>query len=115
MAVSTGGGTQPRWRRDGKELFFLSSDSKMMAAAVTTTPEFKTIGSPISLFAAPVSNVGTGINAFRYDVSRDGQRFLIDARSDGCVDGPLAHHRRTELAQAAGEVNENGPATLVED
>jgi len=39
--VSTNGGTQPRWRRDGKELFYISGDSKMMAVGVITTPEFK--------------------------------------------------------------------------
>ena len=39
--VSTGGGEQPRWRRDGKELFYLSSDGKMMAAPVTTGDQFR--------------------------------------------------------------------------
>jgi serine/threonine protein kinase len=77
--VSTSGGTQPRWRRDGKELFYLSSDSRMMAVAVTTVPEFRIIGNPVSLFTAPAAGGGPGINAFHYDVSRDGQRFLIDA------------------------------------
>ena len=41
--MSTNGGTQPRWRRDGRELFYISADSKMMAAGVTTTPEFKKV------------------------------------------------------------------------
>ena len=85
--VSTSGGTQPRWRRDGKELFYLSSDSTMMAVAVTTVPEFRVIGNPVSLFAAPVSNGGPDLNAFHYDVSRDGQRFLINAVA---TDAPAA-------------------------
>jgi hypothetical protein len=77
--VSTNGGTQPRWRRDGKELFYISADSKMMAAGVTTTPEFKKLDDPKALFTAPVLGGGSAVNVFRYDVSRDGQRFLIDA------------------------------------
>ncbi len=77
--VSTNGGTQPRWRRDGKELFYISADSKMMAAGVTTTPEFKKLDDPKALFTVPVLGGGSAFNVFRYDVSRDGQRFLIDA------------------------------------
>ncbi|HKE20778.1 MAG TPA: protein kinase, partial [Bryobacteraceae bacterium] len=77
--VSTNGGTQPRWRRDGKELFYISADSKMMAAGVTTTPEFKKLDDPKALFTVPVLGGGSATNVFRYDVSRDGQRFLIDA------------------------------------
>jgi eukaryotic-like serine/threonine-protein kinase len=77
--VSTNGGTQPRWRRDGKELFYISADSKMMAAGVTTTPEFKKLNDPKALFTAPVLGGVSAVNVFRYDVSRDGQRFLIDA------------------------------------
>lgn len=76
--ISTNGGTQPRWRRDGKELFYLSSDSKMMATGVTTTPEFKN-GMPRELFTVPVLSGGSAINGFRYDVSRDGEKFLINA------------------------------------
>jgi Tol biopolymer transport system component len=80
--VSTNGGTQPRWRRNGKELFYISADSKMMAAVVTTTPEFQKLDDPKALFPVPVLGGGgefNAINVFRYDVSRDGQRFLIDA------------------------------------
>jgi Tol biopolymer transport system component len=77
--VSRNGGTQPRWRRDGRELFYISADSKMMAADVTTAPEFKEIGDPKALFAAPVLGGGIDIGPFRYDVSRDGHKFLIDA------------------------------------
>jgi serine/threonine protein kinase/Tol biopolymer transport system component len=73
--VSTSGGEQPRWRADGKELFFLSSDSKMMAAPVTTGATFDA-GSPATLFqTSPRQPVSTN-DQFVYDVSRDGQRFL---------------------------------------
>jgi len=75
--VSTNGGTESHWRRDGKELYYLSADSRMMAAGVTTTPAFNLIGNPKPLFTAPV--LGSG--ATRYDVTADGQKFLVDAAS----------------------------------
>jgi dipeptidyl aminopeptidase/acylaminoacyl peptidase len=85
-AVSTNGGTQPRWRRDGKELFYISADSKMTAVGVTTTPEFKKTGNPNALFTAPVLGGGIDLGPSRYDVSHDGQKFLIDAApTDGAA------------------------------
>jgi Tol biopolymer transport system component len=88
-AVSTNGGTQPRWRRDGKELFYVSADSKMMAVGVTTAPEFKKTGDPKALFTAPLLGGGVDIGPFRYDVSRDGRKFLIDAApADGAASRP---------------------------
>jgi Tol biopolymer transport system component len=74
--VSNGGGSQPRWRRDGKELFYISPDSKMMAVDVNTTPVFKA-GAPKVLFPAPIFGGGNAINVTRYDVTADGQKFLI--------------------------------------
>jgi len=74
--VSTGGGEQPRWRGDGKELFYLSSDYKLMAVQVTSGSNFDA-SPPVTLFQAnPRQPVSTN-DQFVYDVSRDGQRFLI--------------------------------------
>ena len=75
--VSSGGGEQPRWRGDGKELFYLSSDGKVMSVPVTEGANFD-VGAPVPLFQAnPREPVGTSEQLF-YDVSRDGQRFLIN-------------------------------------
>ena len=74
--VSTGGGEQPRWRGDGKELFYLSSDYKMMAVPVTTEPTFDS-ATPVALFQATPRQPVSLVDVFVYDVSRDGQRFLI--------------------------------------
>ena len=74
--VSTNGGEQPRWRGDGKELFYVSSDSKMMAAPVTTGAKFDS-GTPVALFPATPQQLVSRTNLFVYAVSRDGQRFLI--------------------------------------
>jgi eukaryotic-like serine/threonine-protein kinase len=75
--VSTGGGEQPRWRGDGKELFYLSSDGKIMAAPVTIGETFDP-GTPVALFQATPHQVVSRVDLFVYDVSRDGQRFLIN-------------------------------------
>jgi eukaryotic-like serine/threonine-protein kinase len=75
--VSTGRGEQPRWRGDGKELFHLSSDGKIMAAPVTIGETFDP-GTPVALFQATPHQVVSRVDLFVYDVSRDGQRFLIN-------------------------------------
>jgi Tol biopolymer transport system component len=74
--VSTAGGEQPHWRGDGKELFFLSSDSKMMAVPVTTGAKFDA-GVPVPLFQVTPRQQISSRDQFVYDVTRDGQRFLI--------------------------------------
>ena len=74
--VSTGGGEQPRWRGDGKELFYLSSDGKIMAAPVTTGANFDA-STPVVLFQTTPRQPIPRYDLFVYDVTRDGQRFLI--------------------------------------
>jgi Tol biopolymer transport system component len=70
--VSPGGGCIPIWRRDGKELFYLSSDNKVMAAEVKTTGSSFEAGAVHALFEAHSSYTFE-----RYDVTADGQRFII--------------------------------------
>ena len=72
--VSTGDGTQPRWRRDGKEIFYLAPDSRLMAVAVTTGSSFEA-GIPTALFEIG-SAPGVGLR-HRYGVTSDGERFLV--------------------------------------
>jgi eukaryotic-like serine/threonine-protein kinase len=72
--ISVSGGTEPTWRRDGKELFYLSPENKVMAVAVSTDSTSFQGGIPKELFQAQL--VPSGIkNA--YVVSPDGQRFLM--------------------------------------
>ena len=79
IQVSRGGGMQPRWRRDGRELFYLSLDGKMMAVDVTLGPVFKA-GTPEPLFQASFARNGKQIplDAFAWDVTADGRRFLMN-------------------------------------
>jgi hypothetical protein len=80
--ISRGGGVAPRWRADGKELYYISADSRMMAVEVSTSPVFKA-GIPKALFKAPIWRGGTSHNATPYDVTADGKKFLIDSVGEG--------------------------------
>ena len=71
--VSSGGGCYPRWRRDGKELFYLSADNKIMAAEVRASGSSFTIGAVNPLFETRVYRSTFG----GFDVAADGQRFII--------------------------------------
>ena len=75
--VSTGGGKQPQWRADGKDLFYISADSKMMAVDVSLNPSFRS-GTPATLFRTSIMQGGTATNTTRYGVSADGKRFVIN-------------------------------------
>jgi len=74
--ISTGGGKLPIWRRDGSELFFIAADGQMMASAVKTGgPEFE-FTAPKALFKTRILRLEGSIY-HEYDVSPDGQKFLI--------------------------------------
>ena len=77
--VSNAGGDQPRWRSDGKELFYLGPDSKMMAVPVKTGANFDA-GTPTALFQANPRELVATSEQFSYDVSKDGQKFLINTQ-----------------------------------
>jgi eukaryotic-like serine/threonine-protein kinase len=77
LRISTNGGTQPRWRRDGKELFYLAADGSMMAAKIAVVKGRITTESQ-RLFDAKLK-VHANYDA-TYTVSSDGQRFLGIAR-----------------------------------
>ena len=87
--VSTAGGQEPRWRGDGKELFYLSAEGKMMAVPIKTGASFEA-GSPVALFQthrrAPVS----AQDFFSYDVTADGQRFLVITKVNEANPAPLS-------------------------
>ena len=75
--ISTGGGLQPRWSADGKELFYLSADRRMMVVEVEAQETFRP-GVPSALFDVPEFNDLRPDIFYHYDVSNDGRRFLID-------------------------------------
>lgn len=80
--ISTEGGTEPVWSRNGRELFYRSSNNKMMAVEIKTKPSFAS-GSPRMLFDVGPYMPATGPFSYpfpNYDVSGDGQRFLMITR-----------------------------------
>jgi Tol biopolymer transport system component len=82
LQVSSGGGSPPEWRRDGKELFYLSPDRQLMSVAIETRPVFKT--------AAPRPLFRIGPDFWIDDVAPDGQRFLARV-SEGEATRSLIH------------------------
>jgi len=81
IQISQGGGAQAVWSHDGKEIFYLGFDRKLMA--VTFDPVKKTAGAPRTLFQTHI--VGPTFVLFQYDVAPDG-RFLINSLNP---DSPL--------------------------
>ncbi len=79
--ISIGGGIEPRWRKDGKEIYYISLDLKLMAAAVNTKADVLDVGVVSTLFAGPWSAGG----GYHYDVSADGQHFLVRAEQNQAV------------------------------
>src|SRR5215471_8738595 len=82
--VSVEGGAQPRWRGDGKELFFLAPDNRLMSVPVRLSREGDAadIGAPVPLFAARLSGLNHGPTIWNYVASSDGQRFLMDSPAE---------------------------------
>jgi Tol biopolymer transport system component len=76
VQVSAAGGSQPRWRRDGKELFYISSDQKMMAAPIQASNASIQAGTPKVLFEGAPETIP---EIFLYQPTADGQRFLVTA------------------------------------
>lgn len=70
--ISPAGGRRPRWRRDGRELFFASPDGNLLAVDAEARQRFQS-GTPRMLFPMPQGQ--------DYEVSPDGQRFLVKART----------------------------------
>jgi Tol biopolymer transport system component len=97
VQISPGGGSQPRWRRDGRELFYVAADGTLTAAHVRTTGSFEA-QAPSPLFTTRLQR---GALRQSYDVSPDGQRFPVvrdPGRSGGDAD------RGAQLASVTSKV-----------
>jgi len=79
VRISTAGGVQPRWRDDGRELFYLTLDSQLVAVPMTFRGEALSVqpGTAVPLFHARLGSV-QDIARHNYIVAAGGQRFLID-------------------------------------
>jgi serine/threonine protein kinase/Tol biopolymer transport system component len=83
--ISTTGGVLPRWSHDGKEIFYIAPDNKLMAAAVDGKGGSFEVGAVKQLFGTHAAAGGRN----RYDVSADGQRFLINATPEEATSTPI--------------------------
>lgn len=85
--ISTGGGAEGRWRQDGRELVYLSADSRLMSVSIDRSPEFR-LGLPKPLFETALSSLALAPQR-RFAVSADGQRFLMNVRIGGSSLPPI--------------------------
>jgi eukaryotic-like serine/threonine-protein kinase len=84
--VSRDGGTEPRWRRDGKELYFVSPDGSFFIGAIILASGSPEVRAPVKLFKSRINGGGgMGGTVAEYAVARDG-RFLINEVVDEQVD-----------------------------
>ena len=75
--ISRGGGAEPRWRGDGKEIFYIGAHDMLMAVPVHTEGAFST-GAPAPLFQIHGRAEISSTDLFTYDVAKDGKRFLVN-------------------------------------
>ena len=82
LLISTAGGVQPRWRRDGAELFYVGLDRRLMSVKVAFSSDGQSIqaGIPTPLFQTRIAS--PDMSQREYEVSPDGQRFLMDVAVD---------------------------------
>jgi serine/threonine protein kinase/Tol biopolymer transport system component len=86
--VSRGGGTEPRWRADGQEIFYIGAGSTLTAVTVSSAGNFAA-GNPTPLFRTQLRAQVSSTDQFSYDVSKDGQRFLVNRYAKPAQVAPL--------------------------
>jgi eukaryotic-like serine/threonine-protein kinase len=89
--ISTGGGAEPRWSRDGKQLFFIGGNRALLVATVSARGSGLEVGAATALFDMPILGPLAGRTAWQryYAVASDAQRFLIKAGNEETSSSPL--------------------------
>jgi eukaryotic-like serine/threonine-protein kinase len=82
--ISTAGGSAPRWRHDGSEIFYLAPDNKLMAVAVNAQGSSFDVGAVKPVFQTRITGFG-----YYYQVSADNQHFLINTTSEQAASAPI--------------------------
>ena len=83
--VSQGGGAEPRWSRDGRELFYFNRENRLVAVEVKRSPAGFEPGASRTLLQFH----GAVRGGWRYDISRDGTRFLVTTAAEGETASPI--------------------------
>ena len=93
--ISSGGGIYARWRHDGRELFYVAPDNRMMAVPIDVVSSGRTLspGAPVALFESRIATQGSaGLGGFgskaQYAVARDG-RFLLSVSVEAAIASPI--------------------------
>lgn len=87
--ISTEGGIWARWRRDGKEVYYIAPDARLMAVAITSKGDTLDPGTPVPLFQTRIVGGGSDSGqAAEYDVATDG-RFLINVITEETTSSPI--------------------------
>ncbi|HEY3039489.1 MAG TPA: hypothetical protein VGJ66_12185, partial [Pyrinomonadaceae bacterium] len=85
VPISTGGGSQPQWRGDGRELYYYTPDRKLMAVEVSGEGSTFKVGAPWPLFNIRIGGAGIDQgfpgNGY-YAANRDGKRFLVASSAE---------------------------------
>ncbi len=80
--ISINGGFGPQWRSDGKEIYYIGTDNRLMAVPMTLRPNGQAdAGTPVPLFSVRPGS--------EFEVSRDGKRFLVDTLTEGASATPI--------------------------
>jgi serine/threonine protein kinase len=89
--ISTNGGVMPRWRPDGKELFYVALDDRLMAVPIRQDREKHTVeaGDPVALFATRIGGARQQTMFGQYEVAPNGQRFLMNNVAGDVTAAPI--------------------------
>ena len=91
--ISAAGGAQPRWRGDGREIFYVSLDGTLTSVPVTLSADEVTAGVPVPLFTERTLRSNNNVfyygGAAAYDVTPDGKRFLVNRLTREPTGGPI--------------------------
>ena len=108
VQVSAQGGVQPRWRGDGRELYYVEGET-LLAVAVTSAPDFS-VGKAVRLFEQKGITRDGGQ---QYDVSADGQRFVLVEPVAAKPPPPFGWSRTGSLSFAIAKRESNRSADLI--
>jgi Tol biopolymer transport system component len=75
--VSRGGGREPRWRGDSREIFYLAPSGMLTSVPISTIGTFSS-GTPVPMFQFHGRAAISSTDVFSYDVAKDGKRFLVN-------------------------------------
>jgi hypothetical protein len=90
VPVSPGGGEQPRWRRDGRELFYIAPDGRLMSVPIGLSRDGQNVepGTPAALFDTHIRAANPFTGGIQYMVA-DGQRFLVSKFTANANTSPI--------------------------